>query len=67
MIIRNISYKYNSIMCPLYKAQMRPILEYGNYVWSPFIKENIDNLEKLQCHFTKPTDGLYYLSFEKRD
>ena len=66
MIIRNISYNTKSIMCPLFKALIRPILEYGNAVWSPFCKEDIDNLERVQRHFTKRIDGLYNLSYNER-
>ena len=66
MIIRNITYNKKSIMCPLFKALIRPILEYGNAVWSPFIKEDIDNIEKVQRHFTKRIDGLYNLNYNER-
>ena len=66
MIIRNISYCKTSIMCPLFKALIRPILEYGNAVWSPFLKQDIDNIEKVQRHFTKRIDGLYNLSYHDR-
>ena len=66
MIIRNITYNKVSILCPLFKALIRPILEYGNAVWSPFSKEDIDNLERVQRHFTKRIEGLYDFSYNER-
>ena len=66
MIIRNITYNKVSILCPLFKALIRPILEYGNAVWSPFSKEDIDNIERVQHHFTKRIEGLYDFSYNER-
>ena len=36
LIIRNIHFKSPRIMVPLFKALVRPILEYGNAVWCPY-------------------------------
>ena len=33
LIVRYITYKSPSIMIPLFKALVRPVLEYGNVVW----------------------------------
>ena len=66
MILRNMTFKGISIMCPLYKALIRPILEYANSVWSPYIKEDIDNLERVQRNFTKRIYGLSGLSYHDR-
>ena len=35
-------------------------------MWSPFLKQDIDNIEKVQRHFTKRIDGLYNLSYHDR-
>ena len=32
----------------LYKALVRPLLEYGNLVWSPYLKGDIETLEAVQ-------------------
>ena len=41
------------IFLPLYKALVRPILEYGNSVWKPYFKKDSELLEKVQRRSTK--------------
>ena len=37
----------------LYTTYVRPKLEYNTSVWSPYLKQNIDKIEKVQENFTK--------------
>ena len=53
-------------MVPLFKALIRPILEYGNAVWAPHLRKHIDAIEKIQRHFTKCIIGTKNLSYEQR-
>ena len=46
MIRRNIKYKDKSLIVPLYKAIVRPHLEYCIQAWSPYLRKDIDMLEK---------------------
>ena len=46
MIRRNITYKDKSLIIPLYKAIVRPHLEYCIKAWSPYTRKDIDMLEK---------------------
>ena len=46
MIIRNIIYKGKSSIVPLYKAIVRPHLEYCIQAWSPYLRKDIDMLEQ---------------------
>ena len=46
MIRRNITYKDKSLIVPLYKAIVRPHLEYCIQAWSPYLRKDIDMLEK---------------------
>ena len=48
MIRRNIIYKEKSLIVPLYKALVRPHLEYCIQAWSPYLRKDIDMLEKIQ-------------------
>ena len=48
MIRRNITYKEESLIVPLYKAIVRPHLEYCIQAWSPYLRKDIDMLEKIQ-------------------
>ena len=45
MIRRNITYKENCLNVPLYKAIVRPHLEYCIQTWSPHLRKDIDMLE----------------------
>ena len=39
-----------------------PILEYNSVVWSPWLKQDIDQIEKVQRRFTKRLIGMKYLT-----
>ena len=66
MIRRNITYKENSLIVPLYKAIVRPHLEYCIQAWSPYLRKDIDMLEKIQRRATKLIPGLRDLRYEER-
>merc|ERR1711867_316048 len=66
LFMRTISYKTKEIMIPLYKALIRPILEYANPVWAPYKRKFIDCLESVQRNFTKQVFGLRNLSYKQR-
>ena len=50
----------------LYCAFVRPHLEYGQSVWSPHLKRDIDALENVQIRATKLVDGLSNLTYAER-
>ena len=64
MIRRNITYKEKSLIVPLYKAIVRPHLEYCIQAWSPYLRKDIDMLEKIQRRATKLIPGLRDLTYE---
>ena len=66
MIMRTISFKTPEIMVPLFKALVRPILEYANPVWCPHTKKDIEALERVQRHYTKRLVGMKDLSYSQR-
>ena len=69
MIRRNtggLTYKENSLIVPLYKAIVRPHLEYCIQAWSPYLRKDIDMLEKIQRRATKLIPGLRDLTYEER-
>ena len=51
----------------LYKAMIRPQLEYGNAVWHPYLRKDIDSIEAVQKRFTKLIPGLTDLSYQDHD
>ena len=61
-----VTYKEKSLVVPLYKAIVRPQLEYCIQAWSPFLRKDIDMLEKIQRRATKLIPGLRDLRHEER-
>ena len=66
MIRRNITYKEKRLIVPLYKAIVRPHLEYCIQAWNPHHRKYIDMLEKIQRRATKLIPGLRDLRYEER-
>ena len=66
MIRRNVTYKEKSLNVPLYKAIVRPHLEYCIHAWSPHLRKDIYMLEKIQRRATKLIPGLRDLRYEER-
>ena len=66
MLVSNIQCKEKDIMVPLFKALVRPVLEYGNSVWTTCLKKHNTTIENVQRRFTKKIVGLQELSYEQR-
>ena len=64
-----IMYKEEGLIVPLYKAIVRPHLEYCIQAWRQYLRKDIDMLEKIQRRATKLIPilpGLRDLSYEER-
>ena len=61
LIRRNIK-----LIIPLYKAIVRPHLEYCIQTWRPYRKKDIDTLERIQRRATKMIPELRDFSYEER-
>ena len=68
MIRGSITYKHKSLIVLLYKAIIRPHLEYCIQAWRPYLGKDIDRpmLEKIQSRATKLIPGLRDLRYEER-
>ena len=66
LIRRNITYKGKKLIIPLYKAIVRPHLEYCIQAWRPYRKKDIDTLERIQRRATKMIPELRDVSYEER-
>ena len=66
MILRHIKGRTKDILIPLFIGLVRPILEYGNPVWCPMLRKDIDSIEKIQRNFTKRISGLNNLPYTDR-
>jgi hypothetical protein len=66
MIKRNITYKSKDVITSLYKALVRPKLEYCVQAWRPFLERDIDNLEKVQRRASKMINECKLLNYNDR-
>ena len=63
---RTITYKEKQLIVPLYKAIVRPRLQYCIQAWRPYRKKDIDKLERIQRRATKMIPEFRDLSYESR-
>ena len=66
LIKRNFKYLDDKNLIKLYKALVRPHLEYGQSVWSPFLKKHKRSIENIQRRTTKLIHFLKNLTYEER-
>ena len=65
-LIRRTSMYKKQLIVPLYKAIVRPHLEYCIQAWRPYRKKDIDKLERIKRRATKMISELRDLSYESR-
>ena len=65
-ILKNFTYRDANILVPLFKSLIRPILEYGNSVWTNGLKKYRNIVENVQRKFTKHVKGLNEVPYEER-
>jgi len=66
MIRRTIVTRDKDTILRLYKSLVRPQLEYCIQVWNPYLRQDIEKLEKVQRRATKMILGYKNLSYEER-
>jgi hypothetical protein len=66
LLKRTITNKEKITMMLLFKALVRPVLEYGNPVWYPCLRKHINMVEGVQRRFTKVIVGMSELEYEDR-
>lgn len=66
IIKRNFIYMDKDTFILLYKAMVRPHLEYANSVWCPYKKGDIEDIEKVQKRATKLVISLKHLPYIDR-
>jgi ribonuclease P/MRP protein subunit RPP40 len=66
LIRRSFTYLDCRLMKQLFTAMVRPHLEYGNVVWHPFLRKDIQLLEGVQHRATRMVPGLSKLTYEER-
>ncbi|GCC19456.1 hypothetical protein chiPu_0000004 [Chiloscyllium punctatum] len=66
LISRGLEYKNTIVLLRLYKALVRPHLEYCVQFWSPHLRKDILALERVQRRFTRMIPGMVGLTYEER-
>jgi len=66
MIKRNINFKSKDVIVRLYKALVRPRLEFCVQVWCPYLRKDIDMIERVQRRATKLIEGFRNMSYSER-
>ena len=66
LIRRTFTYIDEPTFLMLYKALVRPHLEYANSVWNPYKKKHITALENVQRRAAKFIPGLKNMTYENR-
>ena len=66
VIRRSFSYLDPAQFKTLYVAFVRPHLEYGNSIWSPYLRKYVNAVEQVQVRATKSVDGFNELTYEER-
>ena len=50
----------------LYKTLVRPLIDYCSQVWRPYLKKDVNSIEKIQKRYTKMVEGCKSLKYEQR-
>ena len=66
IINRNVVYKSKEVISKLYNSYVRPVIEYCAQVWAPYLKKDLDMLERVQRRATRMISGFEGKSYEER-
>ena len=66
IIKRSFSYLDKEIFLIIYKAMVRPHLEYGNLIWHPYLKRQSVAIEKVQRRSTRILNECKGMSYAER-
>ena len=65
-ITRGVEYRSKEVLLQLYRALVRPHLEYCVQFWSPHLRKDILAMEGVQRRFTRLIPGMAGLSYVER-
>ena len=66
MIKITFVYLDKDLLTPLFTSLVRPLLEYGNIMWSPSLQHHIKTIEAVQHRATRLIPGLADRPYEER-
>ena len=65
-IKRVFRYRNKQTVLALYRALVRPLLEYGAQFWSPIRRVDVERLEKVQARATKLVPSIRHKGYQRR-
>ena len=66
LISRTFVSRERKLILTLYKSLVRPHLDYSVQAWRPFLKKDIETLERVQRRATRMVEGLKNIPYEER-
>jgi hypothetical protein len=66
MILRCFITRNANVLLQAVTVYVRPLLEYNSVVWSPCLKCDINNIERVQRRYRKRLPGLRLLTYSER-
>ncbi len=66
LLVRTFHSRAPSVLVPIYKALVRPYLEYCSPLWNPYLKRDRNRIESVQRRFTKLFPVLRQLPYDQR-
>eukprot|EP00061_Rhincodon_typus_P000696 g12472.t1 len=64
-IVKGFEYRSRDVLLQLFRALVRPHLEYCVQLWSPFLRKNALALEGVQHRFTRLIPEMAGLTYEE--
>lgn len=66
LIRRTFTYMDPQLMKQLFTSMVRPLLEYANVVWHPYLQKDIELIEAVQHRATRMIPGYWKFGYEER-
>ena len=65
-LLRSFHYRDRKVFVNLYKTYVRPHLEFSSPVWNPWLKKDIETIEKVQQKFVRNITSLKTGTYEEK-
>ena len=65
LLSQSLQYLDNHSKISAYTSYVRPQLEYATVIWSPYLKKDIDRIERVQKRFVKGLQGFRNLPYDE--
>jgi len=66
LIYRSFRLRHRDFLVNMFTTFVRPMLEYGTVIWSPYLLKDIDMIENVQRKFTKRISHMFEYSYPDR-